>query len=64
MWKAVPVIILAGLAGLLLRELLQWFERSVTRGIRSRRNAQKTKSTKQMTEGSSQKAAGKKESLN
>jgi len=29
-WKAVPPIILAGIAGLLLREGLQWLERKAT----------------------------------
>jgi hypothetical protein len=46
MWKAVPALILAGLAGLLLRELLQWFERSLTRWVRARRDTQQAKSTK------------------
>jgi hypothetical protein len=37
MWKAVPPIILASIAGLLLREFLQWLERKATRVGRSRR---------------------------
>jgi hypothetical protein len=37
-WKAVPPIILAGIAGLLLREGLQWLERKATGAGRSRRD--------------------------
>ena len=36
-WKAVPPIILAGIAGILLREGLQWLERKATAAGRSRR---------------------------
>ena len=36
MWKAAPTIVLAGIAGLLLREALQWLERKATRVGRSR----------------------------
>jgi hypothetical protein len=41
LWKAVPVIIIAGVAGLLLRELLQWLERSATRAFQSDRTARR-----------------------
>ena len=37
--QVVPVLIIAGIAGLLLRELLQWLERSATRAFQSRRSA-------------------------
>jgi hypothetical protein len=37
LWKVGPVIIIAGIASLLLRELRQWLERSVTHAFRSRR---------------------------
>jgi hypothetical protein len=37
-WKAVPPIILASIAGLLLREGLQWLERKATRVGRARRD--------------------------
>lgn len=36
-WKAVPPIVLASIAGLLLCEALQWLERKATRAGRSRR---------------------------
>jgi hypothetical protein len=37
MLKVVPVAILASVAGLLLREFLNWVERRATRGIQSRK---------------------------
>src|SRR5450432_2466206 len=37
--QVAPVLIIAGIAGLLLRELLQWLERSATRAFRSPRSA-------------------------
>lgn len=37
MWKAVPIIILAGIVALLLRELLQWLGRKATGSGGSRR---------------------------
>ena len=46
-WKAVPAIILASIAGLLLREFLQWLERiarSAGRSRRSNRNATRSSS--------------------
>jgi hypothetical protein len=38
MWKAVPAIFIAGIAGLLLREGLQWLERKATRAGRPRQS--------------------------
>jgi|SRR6266404_7566778 hypothetical protein len=38
-WKAAPVVFLAGIAGLILRELIEWFERWLTRAVRSRHAA-------------------------
>ena len=43
-WKALPVVLLAGVAGLVLRELLEWFERALTRAVRSWRNPKQNKS--------------------
>jgi hypothetical protein len=37
MWKAVPAIFIAGIAGLLLREGLQWLERKAIKVGRDRR---------------------------
>ena len=44
--KIIVTILLAGVGSLLLRELLQWFERSLTRWVRARRDAQQAESTK------------------
>jgi len=41
LWKAGPVIIIAGIAGLISRELLQWLERTATHTFRSRRGARR-----------------------
>jgi hypothetical protein len=40
-WKVVAVAILASLAGLLLREFLNWIDRRATRAIQSRRKAKR-----------------------
>jgi hypothetical protein len=37
--QLVPALIIAGVAGLLLRELLQWLQRGTVRGFQSRRSA-------------------------
>jgi hypothetical protein len=37
-WKALPVIFVASIAGLLLREGLQWLERKATAAGRRRRD--------------------------
>lgn len=37
MWKIVPVILICGISGILLRELLQWLERKANSAGRSRR---------------------------
>jgi hypothetical protein len=44
-WKAAPPIILAGIAGLLLRESLQYLERKATRIGRSRRTQRDAKAS-------------------
>jgi hypothetical protein len=41
-WKAVPVIILAGIGALLLREFLQWLERKATGAVKGRRARRET----------------------
>jgi len=49
MWKAMPVIIVCGIAGILLRECLQWLERRAVRFGRDRRCAKVTKKVSDAT---------------
>jgi hypothetical protein len=43
-WKVVPVVIVCGIAGLVLREVLQWLERKATQIGKARRAARKAQS--------------------
>ena len=51
MWKAAPIIILCGIVVLLVREALQWFERSTTRGLHTHRSGGKAEWTHHIQSG-------------
>jgi hypothetical protein len=51
-WNAVPVIFLAGVVGLILREVVEWLGRCIGRALRSGRDRSRVTASSNLRDGS------------